>query len=202
VNRQRLVELWCRRQTEKTGALEYGKEGIYSRRPLPGDNQWRHSRLQQRSVVDCRACELATALWLFVVTCFKSKINPIINLNPMSSVISRDNFSSFFQWPKFRHFFHPLHYTSLPTGSAVTFSFFYSLHIYLFTIFCPFICFFLYYFPFRFYFPIYSFILCPCLLPPQFSAVFPLFLSFFVIFLFIVLYISFFPLCGLLSSFR
>jgi hypothetical protein len=38
-----------------------------------------------RDVVNFRVCELAIALWLIVVECYKSKINSIPNPNPMSS---------------------------------------------------------------------------------------------------------------------
>jgi hypothetical protein len=44
------------------------------------------------AVVNCRVCELALALWLFVVTFCKSWINPITNLNPVyNHTHTRDN---------------------------------------------------------------------------------------------------------------
>jgi hypothetical protein len=45
-----------------------GLEAVTRRQPL---------KVQQNSVMNCRVCELATALQLFTVTVYKSLINPI-----------------------------------------------------------------------------------------------------------------------------
>jgi hypothetical protein len=44
-----------------------------------------------RAVVNCRVCELATALWLLLVTFCKSSVNPITNPNPSRVTHTRDS---------------------------------------------------------------------------------------------------------------
>jgi hypothetical protein len=78
-----MSELWDSRRSVRTWTRKLRKVQLW--KPLPGDNRRRYSRMRRLDTCCSElqyVCELAMALWLFVVTFCKCSINPITNPTP------------------------------------------------------------------------------------------------------------------------